>query len=68
MQVKRSNSTTFSPYTITISIERPEDEYVLRELSKQQYTIPEILFPREKYYHTKLQDFLNQLMKSLAGT
>lgn len=66
MQVTRSITRPFSPYSITISIERPEDEEILRDLSKQQYTIPEILYPRDKYRHTRLQDFLNQLMKALS--
>ena len=66
MQVTRYCSKSFSPYTITISIEKPEDEEILKNLSEHQYTIPEILYSRDKYRHTRIQDFLNQLMKALS--
>ena len=65
MKISKETTKKFSPYSITISVEHAEDEGLLYEMSKQQYFIPQLLYPNDKYRHTQLQTFLNELMKAI---
>jgi hypothetical protein len=64
---KQTTQPVFRPYTLSIEIETYEDEVVLQELSKAQYTIPELLYtgglPNSLSTHkfNLAQTFLNKL-------
>jgi hypothetical protein len=65
---KQTTQPEFRPYTLSIEIETYEDEVVLQELSKAQYTIPELLYQtknspciKSAHQFNLAQTFLNKL-------
>ena len=54
---------TFEPYSITITVENPDEDYAIKYLAGSQYSVPDILFSDDEDSFFILQNLINNLFK-----